>query len=99
MVPGLTVGPEIGYGGHHDGEEGREELLQVIAEVEVLLPWLSDDRRGAHRALFPEKTAAAEDRVVVLERVVPVVIAERALRAHLVRIYFTDEGELAVRDD
>ena len=43
VIAGLAVRPEPLDSGHHEREERRQQLLQQIADEEVLLPWLADD--------------------------------------------------------
>ncbi len=58
-----------------------------------------DHRRREDRVAPVQQGATAEDRIVVLERVVPVVIAERAFRCALVRGHLADQHELGVGGD
>ena len=85
MIAGLAVRPQLLHRRHDEREQRREQFLQQIADEEVLLPRFADDRRGEHRVTPVRERADREDRVVVLQRVVAVVIAEWTLGATHVR--------------
>src|SRR3989442_14456279 len=97
MVAGLAVGPERADRRHDDGKKGGEEILEEIADVEILLPRLSYDGRGVDRVGPMMDRVDVEDRVIVSEGVVPIMVPERPLRPALARRDAADEGELGVR--
>src|SRR5262249_27204453 len=95
----VAVRPEIHDARHHEGEERREEPLQVLAEEEVLLPRLADDRRGQDRVAPAVDALELEDRIVGRGGVVAVVIPERPFEAARLRRDAADERGLRVRDE
>ena len=99
VIAGFAVGPEILDGRHDQREQRRQQLLQQVADEEVLLPRLADHRGGIDRVAPVRERAHAEDRVVVPQRVVAVVIAERPLRSPFARRHFADQRELRVGDE
>src|SRR5262245_22524748 len=42
MKSGLAIAPQIAHPWHHHREQWTEQLLQVVADEEVLLTWLAD---------------------------------------------------------
>ena len=98
VVTRLAVAPQADDRGHDDGEERRQELLQVVAEVEILLARLADDGRGEERVAPVQQRLHAHIRVVVHLRVVAVVIAERPLGRSRAGRDLADEAELGVGD-
>ena len=97
MKPGLAVTPEVSHAGHHQGEDRRQQRLQVIADKEILLTRFTHHRRGIDRVAPVRNCLAAENRIVVLQRIVAVVIAEGAFGFALVRPRLTDEREFSFR--
>ena len=99
VVAGLAVGPQLLHRRHHQREERRQQLLQQVADVEVLLPRLADHRRRVDRVAAVGDGVDAEHRVVVPQRVVAVVVAERPFGSPLERRHLAHQRELARRDD
>ena len=100
VVAGLAVGPEVDDARHHEREERREQLLQQVADEEVLLARLADDRRRVDRVLAAGRApSTSEHRVVVAQRVVAVVVAERPFRPAQPRRHVADERDLGVGDE
>jgi hypothetical protein len=83
VIAGLAVRPQIPHAWHDEREQRRQELLQEVADVEVLLSRLANDRGRVDRVPAPGELSDMEDRVVVAQRVIAVVIAERPLRLAL----------------
>ena len=77
----------------------RQQLLQQVADEEVLLARLAHDGRRIDRVTPVSHRFHVEDGVVVLQRVVPVVIAEGAFRAALARWDVADQRELGLGDE
>jgi len=99
VIPRLSVAPEVEDAGHDDGEERREERLEVVPQEEVLLPRLTDDRGGEDRVLPVAERLAAQDREGVRLRVVAVVIPEGSLFTSLSKRGLADEGELCACEE
>ena len=99
VIAGLAVRPEPLDRRHHQREQRRQQLLQQIADEEILLPRLADDRRRdrSRRARCAIR-CTCEHRVVVLQRVVAVVIAERPFGPPHARRHLADQRELGVGD-
>ncbi len=94
MKARLSIGPEVANARHHEREERREQFLQVIADVEIFLARFADDGRRIDRVAAVKDGVNMKDRVVVPQRVVAVVIAERAFRSSFVRWDVPGEREL-----
>jgi hypothetical protein len=67
VVAGLAVGPEVLHVRHHDREQRREQLLQVVADEEVLLAGLADHGRRPDRVLAVGERFDVEHGIVVLQ--------------------------------
>ena len=98
VIAGLAVRPEPLDRRHHQREQRRQQLLQEIADEEVLLARLADDGRRKDRIVAMRDALHLEHRVVVLQRVVAVVIAERPLGTPQLRRHLADQRELRVGD-
>ncbi len=96
VIARLAVGPQAQHAWHHEGEERGEQLLQEVADVEVLLPGLAHDGRGIDRVLAAAEVRDPEDRVVVAQRVVAVVVAEGSLGPALAGQNRSHERDLGV---
>jgi hypothetical protein len=57
------------------------------------LAWLANYRCRIYSVGTPRHSSTPKHGVIVLQRVVSVVVSEGPLRAHLVRVYFTDQGK------
>ena len=98
VIAGLAVRPQPAHRRHHQREQRRQQRLQQVADEEVLLPRLADDGGRIDRVAPPGEPLDLEHRVVVLQRVVAVVIAERPLRLAHVRADTAHQRELGVGD-
>jgi hypothetical protein len=96
VVTGLSVRPQVHHPRHHEGEQGRKQLLEQVAEVEVLLPRLAHDGGRVDRIASMAEVRDLEHRVVVPQRVVAVVVAEGALGPPNARRDLADERELGI---
>ena len=92
MKARLAVRPEIADARHDQGEERREEFLQVVADEEVFLPRLADHGRRVDRISSMKDGFDVKDRVVVSEGVVAVVISEGAFGPSFVWRHATATG-------
>ena len=98
MVPGLTVRPQLFHGRHDERKQGRQELLQQVADKEVLLSRFADDRRRIDGIAPACDRSHVEHRVVVPQRVIPIVITERTLWPPGVGLYFAHQCEFGCRN-
>ena len=79
VVPGLAVAPDPLDRRHDEAGQRLHQLLDVVAEVEVLLRRLADDGGGEDGAAPVVDVPDLEEGVVVAQRVVPEMVAERPL--------------------
>src|ERR1044071_1621662 len=99
VVAGLAIGPQLLHRGHHQRKERRQQLLQQIADEEVLLPRLPHHRRRIDRVPAVRHALHREHRVVVRQRVVAVVVAEGPFGLAHARRHLVHERELGRRDE
>ncbi len=99
MVTSLPVRPEASDGRHDQRKERREQLLEQVSDEEIFLPRLTNHRSREDGVASVGQTLHLEDRIVVLQRVVAVVIAERALRLPKVWRNLAHQRELRSSDD
>ena len=98
VIAGLAVAPHGLDRGHYQLAQGRHELLDVGAEEHVFL-WRLADNGGREDGVFAVIEALGlEYRVVVLQRVIAVVIAERPLGLAHVRRHHAFNGEFGFGD-
>src|SRR5438094_4512311 len=97
MKSRLAVSPEIADARHHQRKQRRQKRLQVVADEKVFLLWLADDGGGIDRVATVRHRVAVKDRVLVLQRIVAVMIAEWAFRLSLMRWRMANEGKLGFR--
>ena len=93
MKSGLAVTPKLADTGHDDRKYRRQQRLQVIADEEIFLPGLADHGRGINRVAAVGDCFAVKNRVVVFQRVVTIVIAERTFWFSHVRLRMADESK------
>src|SRR5438067_13935836 len=99
MKTRLAIRPEIAHARHDEWEKRREKFLQVVADEEIFLTWLADNRRRIDRIAAMKDCLDVEDRIIVLQRVVTVMIAERSFGSALVRRNMTDQSKLCFRNE
>ena len=63
----LAVGPAVAHRWHHEREEWRQQLLQVVADEKVFLAWLGNDGRRKDRVASVPQSVNVKDRKVVCE--------------------------------
>ncbi len=97
MESRLAVRPEITDARHHQRKQRRQQRLQIIADEKVFLLWLAYDCRRIYGAATMRDRVAVKDRILVLQRIVAVMIAERTFRLSLMRRRVADEGKLGLR--
>ena len=85
MKTGLAVAPQIANRRHHERKQRRQQLLQIIADKKIFLTRLADDRRRIDRVFAMKNRVGSENRIIVLQRIITVMIAERAFGPSLVR--------------
>ena len=66
MKSGFPVAPDVAHSWHHDREKRRQQFLQIIADKEILLPWLADDGRRINGVLSVKNSIRSKYRIVVL---------------------------------
>ncbi len=98
MVAGLAVGPQVLDRRHDHGEQRREQLLEQVADVKVLLTRLSHDRRRYDRVASAAQRFNLEHRIIVAQRVASIVVAERSLGPTHTGRDRADQGQLGLRD-
>src|SRR2546421_10757664 len=98
MKSGFAIAPKVAHARHHQRKDRREQRLQVIADKEIFLARLADYRRGIDRVATVRDRVAMKDRIVMLKRIVPVVIAERTFRPSLARRRVANQSELSFRN-
>jgi len=69
-------------------------LLQIIADEEIFLARFADDRSGIDCLATMEDCLDMENRIVMLERVIAIVIPEWSLRSSFMRRRVTNQGKL-----
>ncbi len=94
---GFAVTPKVAHTRHHQWKEWRQKRLQVIADEEVFLPWLAHDCRRIDRVATMRDRLAVKDWIVVLQRIVAVMITERAFGPALMRWRMTNQGKFGFR--
>jgi hypothetical protein len=72
--------------------------LEVLADEIVLLSRLSNNGSRIDGTGTTHNSFAAKHWVIVFKRIVPVVIAERSLGSHLIRVNLSYECKLGVLD-
>src|SRR6476659_2990267 len=98
METRFAITPKVSDGRHHKREKRREMLLQVISDKEVLLPRLADYSRRVYRVLSVEDRVNIKYRVVMLQRIIAVVVAERTLGTSDIRFNTPAKRKLCFSD-
>ena len=98
MIARFAVRPELLHRRHHQWEKRRQQVLQQVADEEVLLPRLADHGRWKDCVASVKEPVDVKDWEVVRERVVAVVVAERAFRPAFAGPHLADQGELGLGD-
>src|SRR5882724_1132831 len=94
MEAGLDIRPQIADARHHQRKERRKELLQIISDEEIFLARFADHRSGIDCLATMEDCFDVENRIVMLQRVIAVVIPEWSLGSPFMRRRVTNQGKL-----
>src|SRR6185369_11528725 len=94
MKTSFTIRPQIANAGHHQRKKWGQQLLQVVADEEVLLTRLAHYSRWIDGVAAMENGINFKHGIVVLQRVVAIVIAERSFRETPVRRRLTYQRKL-----
>src|SRR5215510_9627007 len=96
MKTRFAVSPKINNRWHNYRKQRRQELLKIVADKEVFLSRLANHRCRIDRIATMEDSSALEDRIIVLQRVVAVVIAKWSLGLSFVRWCVSNQGEFCL---
>ena len=94
VITRFAVGPELLDGRHDHWKQRRQQFLQQIADEEVLLSRLPDHGGRKDGVVPPGDTLHVKNRIVVLQRVIAVVVAEWPFRPTGARRHRAHQGEL-----
>ena len=98
VISRLAIRPEVQHGGHDQWEQRRQQVLQEVANKKILLSGFAHHRRGINRVAAVRHLRHLKHRVIVLQRVIPVVITKRAFRfAHVWR-HLPHQRKLGIGD-
>ena len=98
MKTRLAVAPQIADRGHDERKQWGKQFLQIISDEEIFLPRFTDDRRRIDGVTPMKNGISVEDGIIVLERVITVMIAERPLGLPLVGRNVSANGKLGLGD-
>src|SRR5947199_6012906 len=87
MKPCLAIAPQIANRGHNKRKQWRQKLLQIIADEKILLARFSYHSRRINCVLAMKNRIGLKHGIVVLQRVIAVMISERAFGLAKMRGY------------
>src|SRR4051794_15900763 len=96
MKARFSIAPDRFDTRHHNWKKGREELLQIISNIKIFLFWLAHNRCRIDRILSMVESGAVENRKIMLQAVVAIMVSKRALQLPLMRLCISHEREFTL---
>ena len=96
MEAGFTKGFQLAYAGHDQGKERGEKFLEKIADKVIFLLGPTDNGGRINSVFTMIEMAGPENRIIVLQGVVPVMITKRALRSAYFGRHYSLDGKFGL---
>src|SRR5690606_26557925 len=98
MKTRFAIAPKVSDRRHHKRKKRRQQLLKIISDEKVLLSRLAHNRRGPDRILAVKDGVRVENRIIVRQRIIAVMIAERAFGTAFTRRNVADDREIRLSE-